>query len=221
MTLSEVVQARYSARDFLDKPVSNELIQEIISTALRAPSGGNLQPWHIHLVTGQSLKDLKAIMEEVISSNHQEQTEYSVYPPNMPSPYNDRRKQIGEDMYGMLGIPKSDKAARRRWFQQNFAFFGAPMALFFSVDRIMGAPQWADIGMLMQTIMLLLKEQGLDSCAQECWSVYPETLGRFLKLPDERMLFCGMAIGYANTEHPVNQFRSQRASFEDLVSIMN
>lgn len=221
MDVSEAINTRYSARDFLEKPVAIETITQVLDIALRSPSGGNLQPWHVHVVSGNMIQTLKQEMRNKIAAGHHENLQYSVYPSNIPSPYNDRRKQIGEDMYGMLGIPKSDKEARRRWFQRNFEFFGAPLALFFSVNKIMGAPQWADIGMFMQSIMLLLREQGVDSCAQECWSVYPETIARFLKLPEDRMLFCGMAVGYANSAHPVNQFRSRRADLSEIVSILS
>ena len=100
---------------------------------------------------------------------------------------------------------------RLRWFARNFQFFGAPMALFCSIDRRMGPPQWSDLGMFLQSVMLLLREEGLDSCPQECWSVYPRTIGDFIGIPAERMLFCGMSIGHANAQHPVNQFPVERA----------
>jgi nitroreductase len=119
-------------------------------------------------------------------------------------------------MYAAMGIPREDKAKRLQWFARNYQFFGAPMALFCTVDRRMGPPQWSDLGMFLQSVMLLLREEGLDSCAQECWSVYPRTIGRFIGIPEERMLFCGMSIGHANLEHPVNRFTSARAPLADF-----
>jgi nitroreductase len=120
-------------------------------------------------------------------------------------------------MYARLGIPREDKAARRRWFARNFAFFDAPVALFCSVDRLMGPPQWADLGMYLQTVMLLLRAEGLDSCAQECWAMYPDTVAEALSLAPGRMLFSGMSIGYADTAHPVNSLVSQRAPLDETV----
>lgn len=141
--------------------------------------------------------------------------EYDVYPQQLASPWRERRFAVGEAMYARLGIPREDKAARRQWFAQNYAFFGAPLALFCSVDRAMGPPQWADLGMYMQTVMLLLREEGLDSCPQECWAAYPQVVGDALGLPPGRMLFSGMSIGYADPAHPVNALQTERAPVEE------
>jgi len=141
---------------------------------------------------------------------------YDIYPKELVAPYRDRRFQIGEDMYARLGIPREDKAARLRWFARNYEFFGAPMALFCTVDRRMGPPQWSDLGMFLQTVMLMLRNEGLDSCAQEAWSTWPDTVGEFIGIPPERMLFTGMAIGYKNPDHPVNQLVARRAPVEEF-----
>lgn len=218
MDIYQAVDARFSARDFLENEVPVSVLKKVLEAAVRSPSGGNLQPWHIHVVSGDALKNLKGIMQHRVGHpEDKEETEFDIYPANLKSPYRERRFQIGEDLYAKLNIQREDKAARRAWFQRNFAFFGAPLALFFTIDRSMGSPQWADLGMLMQTIMLLLKAEGLDSCAQECWSNYPQTIASFLKLAPEQMLFSGMAVGYANTTHPVNQLRSQRAPMDEVV----
>jgi nitroreductase len=222
MTVTEALETRISVRDFLPTPVPLEVIRRVLATASRSPSGGNLQPWHIDVVAGAKLDELKAIMQrrlaEVAAGDRSEQPEYDIYPKELVSPYRDYRFKIGEDMYARLGIPREDKAARLKWFARNFQFFGAPMALFCSIDRRMGPPQWSDLGMLLQSVMLLLREEGLDSCPQECWSVYPQTIGRFIGLPAERMLFCGMSIGHANPEHPVNRLVSQRADLSQFAT---
>jgi len=222
MTVTEALETRISVRDFLPTPVPLEVIRRVLATASRSPSGGNLQPWHIDVVAGAKLDELKAIMQrrlaEVAAGDRSEQPEYDIYPKELVSPYRDYRFKIGEDMYARLGIPREDKAARLRWFARNYQFFGAPMALFCSVDRRMGPPQWSDLGMFLQSVMLLLREEGLDSCPQECWSVYPQTIGRFIGLPAERMLFCGMSIGHANPEHPVNRLVSQRADLSQFAT---
>ena len=157
-------------------------------------SGGNLQPWHLHILGGEPLQNFKTLMQQRLDDKTlREEPEYHVYPPHLVPPYTDRRFAVGEALYARLGIPREDKLARRAWFARNFAFFGAPLALFCTVDRLMGPPQWSDLGMLLQTIMLLLRAEGLDSCAQECWALYPRTISEFLNLPPERMLFCGMS----------------------------
>ena len=215
MTVHEALASRRSVRDFLPNPVPGETIRRVLQAAARAPSGGNVQPWHIDVVAGPKLDELKAIMrrrlQEVAAGDRSEPPEYEIYPKELWAPYRDYRFQLNEAMYAALGIPREDKAARLRWIASNFQFFGAPMALFCSIDRRMGPPQWSDLGMYLQSVMLLLREEGLDSCPQECWSVYPKTVGDFIGLPAERLLFCGMAIGQANTAHPVNQFHAERA----------
>jgi nitroreductase len=216
MTVYEALASRRSVRDFLPTPVSGELIRRVLTAAARAPSGGNVQPWHIDVVAGERLDELKALMQrrlqEVAAGDRSEQPEYDIYPKELVAPYRDYRFQLGEAMYAALGIPREDKARRLQWFARNYQFFGAPLALFCSIDRRMGPPQWSDLGMFLQSVMLLLREEGLDSCPQECWSVYPKTISGFIGIPDERMLFCGMSIGHANLQHAVNQFTAERAA---------
>ena len=215
MNVYEALASRRSVRDFLPTPVSGEVIRRVLAAAARSPSGGNVQPWHIDVVAGARLDELQAIMQrrlqQVAAGDTSEKPEYDIYPKELVAPYRDYRFQLGEAMYATLDIPREDKARRLQWFARNYQFFGAPMALFCSIDRRMGPPQWSDLGMFLQSVMLLLREEGLDSCPQECWSVYPHTVGRFIGLPDERMLFCGMSIGHANARHPVNKLVSARA----------
>ena len=218
MTVYEALASRRSVRDFLPTPVSGEVIRRVLQGASRAPSGGNVQPWHIDVVAGAKLDELKAIMQrrlqQVAAGDRSEQPEYEIYPKELWAPYRDYRFQLGEAMYASMNIPREDKAARLRWFARNYQFFGAPMALFCSIDRRMGPPQWSDLGMFLQSVMLALRDEGLHSCAQECWSVYPRTIGEFIGIPPERMLFTGMAIGHANPDHAVNQLRTDRAPLE-------
>ena len=215
MTVYEALASRRSVRDFLPTPVDAALIRRVLTAAARAPSGGNVQPWHIDVVGGERLDELKALMQrrlqEVAAGDTSEKPEYDIYPKELVAPYRDYRFQLGEARYATLGIPREDKAARLQWFARNYQFFGAPMALFCSIDRRMGAPQWSDLGMFLQSVMLLLREEGLDSCPQECWSIYPQTIARFIDMPPERMLFCGMSIGHCNPQHPVNQLVPERA----------
>jgi nitroreductase len=222
MNVYEALASRRSVRDFLPTPVPGELIRRVLTAAARAPSGGNVQPWHIDVVAGERLDELKAIaqrrLQEMAAGDTTERPEYDIYPKELVAPYRDYRYRIGEAMYATLGIPREDKAKRLQWFARNYQFFGAPMALFCSIDRRMGPPQWSDLGMFLQSVMLLLREEGLDSCPQECWSILPQTIARFVGIPSERMLFTGMSIGHANPQHPVNQLVSERAPLSQFAT---
>jgi nitroreductase len=212
MNVSEAVAYRRSVRGFLDKPVDVALIKDIIERAARAATGGNVQPWHVDLVHGESMIRLKEIMRgEMAKGPPSETPEYPIYPPELKKPYSDRRFEVGQMLYESIGIPREDKMGRAMWFSRNFQFFGAPTALFLSLDRQMGPPQWGDAGMMLQNICLLLCEAGLDSCPQECWAVYPKTIGGFLGLPEDRILWTGMAIGYKDADDPANSLVPTRA----------
>ncbi len=219
MNVSEAVASRRSVRGFLDTPVDPAVIRRVVEKAARAPSGGNVQPWHIDVVGGEPLVALKAIMaKRIMELPGGEPTEYSIYPKDLPSPYKDYRFAVGEELYRALGIPREDKMKRMMWFARNFQFFGAPVALFCTVAKTMGPPQWSDLGMYLQTLMLLLREEGLDSCPQECWAIYPATIRSFLGIPDDRMLFTGMAIGLIDGNDPANAARPSRAPLADFAT---
>lgn len=219
MNVSEAIASRRSVRGFLDTPVNPAVIRRVVEKAARAPSGGNLQPWHIDVVAGAPLAELKAIMRtRMAEAPGGEPTEYDIYPKVLPAPYKDYRFAVGEELYRALGIPREDKLKRMMWFARNFQFFGAPVALFCTVAKTMGPPQWSDLGMYLQSLMLLLREEGLDSCPQECWAIYPETIRAFLGTPDDRMLFTGMAIGFKDEADPANAARAERAPLADFAT---
>lgn len=211
MDVTVAIAARRSVRGFLDTPVDPALLQDIAVKASRAATGGNLQPWHIAIVQGEPLARLKETTAEKIAGGVAETPAYDIYPRELYAPYRDRRFAVGEAMYAHLGIPRDDKPARQRWFARNFELFGAPAAYFCTVDRRMGPPQWSDLGMYLQNLMLLAVEAGLATCPQECWAMYPDTVGAVIGIPEERMLFCGMAIGYEDKAAPANQLRTERA----------
>lgn len=211
MNVSQAVAQRISVRAFRPDPVAGALVREILEAAARAPSGGNLQPWRVHVLTGAPLEALKAKVRE---NPFGETPEYDVYPANLWEPLRTRRYQCGEDLYATIGIPRDDKAARLAQLAKNGELFGAPVGLFFSLDRRVGPPQWSDVGMLMQTIMLLAVERGLATCAQEYWARYPQTLTEALNLPEDHMIFSGMALGYADQTAPINTLRTRRDPFE-------
>jgi nitroreductase len=222
MTVSEALASRRSVRGFLDKPVDAMLVRNILVKAARAPSGGNLQPWHIYVVSGDKMVTLKSIMHARNAELPKgEQQEYDIYPKEMTELYESRRFQVGEDMYGALDIPREDRKARAIWFARNFQFFNAPLGLFCYVDRRHGPPQWSDCGMFLQSVMLLLREAGLDSCPQECWAIYPQTIRSFLQARDELMLFTGMSIGYKDQAAPANKLVTSRAPLDEFATFIS
>lgn len=211
LTVREAVERRVSTRAFLDKPVPGELVRDILARAARAPSGGNLQPWRVYALSGAPLAEFKALVR---ANPLGETPEYDVYPANLWEPFRTRRFQNGEDLYATIGIPREDRPARLRQLARNGEFFGAPVGVFFCLDRELGPPQWADLGMYMQNVMLLALECGLDTCPQEYWARYPVTVGAFLGLPGDHMLFSGMALGWRDPEAPINALRASRDPFE-------
>ena len=211
MNVTEAIATRTSIRAFLPKAPDAVVVRQILQTAARSPSGGNLQPWRVFALAGKPLADLKA---DVAANPFGETPEYDVYPPNLWDPFRTRRFENGEDLYRSIGIPREDKAARLRQLARNGELFGAPVGLFFCLDRKLGPPQWSDLGMYMQTVMLLATERGLDTCAQEYWARYPQTVAKHLGLPEDHMLFSGMALGWRDPEAPINSLRSQRDDFD-------
>jgi nitroreductase len=219
MNVSQAVAYRRSVRGFTDQPVDVALVRDIIERAARAATGGNLQPWHIDLVHGETMARLKAIMAEKMAARASEPPEYTIYPAGLTSPYEDRRFEVGEMLYGSVGIERDDRKGRAIWFARNFQFFNAPIGLFCTVDRQMGPPQWGDLGMMLQNVMLLLCEAGLDSCPQECWAIFPQTVKTLLGTPANRMLYTGMAIGYKDTTDPANTLLPKRAPSDEWLSV--
>lgn len=216
MNVSQAIESRKTCRAFLKDEVSKKVLVEILTKAMRSPSGGNLQPWRVYVVAGDTMKE---ILDGVKAGLPQDKgAEYQVYPPNLHEPYRTRRFQIGEDLYQVLGVPREDKASRMKWFARNYAFFGAPVGLFFTMDRAMQEGQWADLGMFLQSIMLLAREYGLHTAAQEAWADWTPLIVRVLRIPENEMLFCGMAIGYEDQSHPLAKLHSQRAPLSEIAS---
>lgn len=223
METVQAVDSRISVRAYQDRAVATSDIMELLAVAARAPSGGNVQPWRVAVLNGESMTRFRALMEKRLAGEPYEageKPEYSVYPPNIKEPYRTSRFRVGEQMYALLGIERENKPARLAWLANNFRFFGAPAALFCFVDRSMGPPQWSDLGMFLQTFMILARDRGLDTCAQEFWSAYPRTVSDFCGVDEELMLFCGMAIGYRDEDHPVNRLRSEREPLETWVKLV-
>jgi nitroreductase len=206
MDVTDAVNARKSTRAFLPDPVDDETIGRLLTTASRAPSGGNVQPWRIYVVNGESMARFRAFL----SDRPIEPAAYDIYPSPLPEPYRSSRFKVGEDMYATIGIEREDRAGRMAQFAKNLDFFGAPAAIFCFVDRIMGPPQWSDLGMFLQTFMLLATEAGLDTCPQEAWAVHEGAVSEFVGAPAEQRIFCGVAIGHADPDARINSLVTER-----------
>jgi len=219
MNVTDAILSRRSVRAFQDTPVSRELIEFMLKTASRAPTGGNLQPWHVY-VAGGEVRDrlIRRVAEQLPLHPLGKHPEYHVYPPKLQDPYRSRRFKLGEDMYAAIGVSREDREGRLRQFARNWEFFGAPIGLFFTLDRDMQQGQWSDVGMFMQNFMLLARESGLDTCAQESWASWHELVREELAIPDNQILFCGMAVGYADTEHPINNFTADREPLDGFAT---
>ena len=217
MKVSEAVLLRRSIRAFSSKPVSKSLIKTLLTKSQRSPSGGNLQPWKIFVLNKGSMKNFLSFQKKW---DKVEIPAYDIYPPKLKEPYRTSRFELGEQMYKLLGIPREDKKARIAQVMKNFEFFGAPCALFCFVDRQMGPPQWSDLGMFLQTFMLLAKEAGLDTCAQEAWSIKNDSVSEFVGADDSDMLFCGVAIGYKDNDALINKLESQRRPLEEWAEFL-
>lgn len=223
MDVSTAVDRRISVRAYTNQQVELELMLDVLEKASRAPSGGNLQPWRVKILHGEKLQDFRELMQQRLSGIPHpdgETPQYAIYPPKLKEPYRTSRFESGEEMYALLGISREEKPKRLQWFANNFQFFGAPAGLFIFIDRVMGPPQWSDLGMFLQNTMLLFQEHGIDSCAQECWSLYPKTVSDFCNTPAGWMLFCGMALGYRDETHPINQLRTKRLPIEDWLEVL-
>lgn len=210
MNVSQAMERRISVRAFRPDPVEERVVREILEAAGRAPSGGNLQPWRVYALTGEPLARFKAMA----AASPLEEAEYAVYPPKLWEPFRTRRYQCGEDLYGSIGIGREDRPARFAQLARNLDFFGAPVGLFFCLDRKLGPPQWADLGMYMQSVMLLAVERGLATCPQEFWARYPRLVAAFVGLPDDHMVFSGMALGWRDESAPINAWRTRRDPFD-------
>lgn len=219
MDVYEAVTSRRAVRGFTAEPVPREVLERVLSAAGCAPSGSNVQPWNIYVVTGAPLAQLKKMATERVASGEPwDEREFVMYPDDMKSPYGDRRAAFGKERYSMLGVARGDTEARMRAAIANWDCFSAPAALFCYIDRGLGLPQWSDLGMYLQTVMLLLRAEGLHSCPQMAWSQVRKSVDEIVSPPDELMLFCGMSIGYEDPT--VNYTRTGRAPLDETVTFI-
>lgn len=218
MQVVEAIRSRKSVRQFLNKPVAKDMIEDILETAKWAPSGGNLQPWKVHVLTDDPLRAFVGRVQSAMLAGELENPEYEVYPPDLKDPYRTRRRIVGQALYELIGVPRADTAGKLKQLAKNYEFFGAPVGLFFVMDRQMEIGQYADLGMFMQNIMLLARDRGLHTCAQEAWARWPEMTAKFLKLEEHEMMFCGMSLGYCDDSALINELQSERAALDEFVT---
>lgn len=216
--VDEVMVGRHGVRAFLPMAVSRPLIDEIFSVAQRAPSGTNLQPWRVHVLTGASRQRLvEAVCVAYDADQPGHRAEYNYYPADFFEPYLSRRRKIGWDLYGLLGIQKGDAARMKAQMRRNLEFFGAPVGLIFSIDRRMGQGGWLDYGMFLQNVMLAARARGLDTCPQVAWLDYHRIIADLLGFGPQEQLVCGMSLGYADPAAVENSLRTERAGLDEFV----
>lgn len=221
--VDKVIQERRSIRAFLPTPVPRETILEILDVAARAPSGTNTQPWQVIVVTGAKKEALsKELVETALdpARDAEHTQEYAYYPDKWVAPYIDRRRKVGYDLYGLLGIAKGERELMNRQFARNYTFFGAPVGLFFTIDRVMGQGSWLDYGMFLQNVMVAARARGLDTCPQAAFCKYHRIIARHLAIPPERMIVCGMALGYEDTSMIENTLCTERATATEFTRFM-
>ena len=215
--VDDAIRSRPSVRAFLPRAVTREQVAEILEVASRAPSGTNIQPWKVHVLSGDAKAELSRRILEVFndpqaSATHTE--DYPYYPEKWESPYIDRRRKIGWDMYGLLGIGKGDRDRMHEQAGRNYVFFDAPVGIIFTIDRIMREGSLVDYGMFMQNVMIAARGRGLDTCPQQAFSRFHRVIEDVLQLPGTERVICGMALGYADPDAVVNRLQTEREPVE-------
>lgn len=217
MHVAEAVASRRSVRAFIDRPIPYALIHGVLDRARMAPSGCNFQPWEATVLTGAPLRSLQ---DRLLASQPDTPLEYDYSAPGKLEKYQSRLQSLGAQMYGALGIGREQTDMRATFSRLNILSFGAPVLLLCHFPKLMKEPQWSDVGMWLQTIMLLLRGEGLDSCPQEYMGLYGRTIKDHLGLPDDTMLFCGIAIGWRDPEAEVNGFERERIPLNQQIAFL-
>ena len=219
--VDEAITSRRSIRAFLPTPIPAETIREILDVSSRAPSGTNTQPWKVHVLTGaarQRLSDalMAAYDDPAERARHAE--EYDYYPREWVSPYIDRRRKIGWDLYGLLDIGKTDKDKMHAQHGRNYGFFDAPVGFIFTIDRVMAKGSWLDYGMFLENIMVAARGRGLDTCPQAAFNQFHRVIKSVLGLAEHEMVVCGMALGVADPDAVANRLVTARATVDEFTS---
>ncbi|MDH5786111.1 MAG: nitroreductase [Chromatiales bacterium] len=214
MNVSDAIKQRKSVRAFLPREVERSTIEQILDTARHAPSGGNLQPWQVAVVSGERKRQLEERLEQACRSGEPARMAYQYYPLEWPEPYKGRRVTCGLQLYSALGIERGDRERKLDQWAANFRAFDAPVMLFFFIDPTMETGAYVDMGIFLQSVMLAAEELGLATCAQAALGEYPEIVKQELGYGDEQILVCGMALGYEDKGNVVNGYRTEREGVE-------
>ncbi|XXK22129.1 nitroreductase [Arenicellales bacterium nBUS_48] len=222
--VEEAISSRRSIRAFLPTPVPQQTIENILDTAARAPSGTNIQPWKTYVLTGDSLAGLSRAILKVyndpeLAKDHTE--EYAYYPREWVSPYIERRRKIGWDLYGLLGITRDDKQKMHHQHGRNYCFFDAPVGLMFTIDRVLEQGSWLDYGMFLQNIMIAARGNGLDTCPQAAFTPFHRVISEYLNIPETQSVVCGMSLGYADPNAVENSLTTEREPLDHWVTFLN
>lgn len=216
-SVTEALNSRITVRDFLDAPVPDETLRGILNMAQRSPSGGNLQPWRTHVMTGEALAAFKTDAIERVKSGQTEEPTYPAYPSPLWEPHRSWRYKLGEDMYGLVGIEKDNKLGRLMWLARNSEFFGAPVGIIITGDARLGMPQYMDVGIYLQSLMLLAREAGLHSAPQGWWRNWHSVCHDHLEIAEGEEVLVGLSLGYGNPDAQVNSLYADRANMEERV----
>jgi len=215
MQVREAILSRSSVRAFRPDLIERSVIADILEVAGRSPSGGNFQPWQVFVLAGAELDRFRDVIAVKLAVGEKEKPEHDVYPPKVDEPFRTRRRDAGTARYRALGSTEPTANLLDEMTRRNYRFFGAPLGLFFCIDRMLGQPQWADLGIFMQTVMLLAREKGLDTCPQAIWANWPKTIAGFLGMPANLMIVAGMSMGYRDENDTLCRTQTSRAMLSE------
>ncbi|MFG1268778.1 nitroreductase [Xanthobacter sp.] len=221
LSAEEAIRSRRSVRAFLPTPVGDETVGAILELAARAPSGTNIQPWQVLVLRGEPLAALTGELHALSLAGDPGTEEFAYYPRQWREPYLSRRRKVGWDLYGTLGIAKGDSERMRRQLARNFLFFDAPVGLIFTIDRDLERGSWLDYGMFLQNIMIAARAFGLHTCPQAAFNAYGAVIAKRLAIPGTQMVVCGMALGYADAAAPENRFATEREPLKSFVRVID
>lgn len=216
--IEEAITSRRSIRAFLPTAVPDDLVKRILEISARAPSGTNMQPWKVHVVTGAALERLSSALNAAHTARTPSKAEYKYYPDAFFEPYQSRRRAVGLQLYSLLDIAKGDTERMLAQAGRNYSFFDAPVGMMFTIDRKLEIGSWLDYGMFLQNIMVAARAHGLDTCPQAAFANHHETIRQHLPISQDDVVVCGMALGYADTSKPENTLISARAPLAEFAS---
>lgn len=220
-TVSDAVITRRSLRAFTGQAVPQQVLEDIFTTAARAPSGTNMQPWRVRVLRDEALQKVSEAVLADYDADVPYNDEVSYYPDRFFEPYLSRRRKVGWDLYTLLGIAKGEKEKMKAQHRRNFEFFSAPVGAVFTIHRDLNTGSWLDYGMFLQNVMLLAREAGLHTCPQAAFCGYHTALRKALALDDSEIVVCGMSIGYADLEAVENSLETERAPLSDYVEFLS